>query len=60
MSLKFYPSIFAWPGVLFDRPPVLWWLSTGEGGMPLYDAVWINCEIGATTENEGADVTYMG
>ena len=22
---------FAWPCVLSDRPPVLWWLSPGEG-----------------------------
>ena len=31
-----------------------------RGGMPLYDAVGINCKKGATTENEGADVQYMG
>ena len=23
-------AIFAWPCVLSDRPPVLWWLSPGE------------------------------
>ena len=28
--------------------------------MPLHDAVWINCEKGVTTENQGADVKYMG
>ena len=26
-----YPAIFYWPSVLSDRPPVLWWLSPGEG-----------------------------
>ena len=30
-----------------------------RGGMPLHDAVWINCEKGTTTENQGADVKYM-
>ena len=28
--------------------------------MPLHDAVGINCEKGATTENESAGVKYMG
>ena len=31
-----------------------------RGGMPLHDAVGINCKKGATTENQGADVKYMG
>ena len=39
---------------------MLWWLSHGEGGMPLHDAVGINCEKGATTENQGSGVKYMG
>ena len=30
------------------------------GGMPLHDAIGINCKKGATTENQGADVKYMG
>ena len=30
------------------------------GGMPLHDAVGINCKKGATTENKGAGVKYMG
>ena len=30
------------------------------GGMPLHDAVGINCKKGATTEYEGAGVKYMG
>ena len=25
-----YVTIFAWPCVLSDSPPVLWWLSPGE------------------------------
>ena len=31
-----------------------------RGGMPLHDAVGINCKKGATTDNQGADVKYMG
>ena len=29
-----------------------------RGLIPLHDAVWINCEKDATTENEDADVKY--
>ena len=31
-----------------------------RGGMPLHDAVGINCKRGATTENQGSAVKYMG
>ena len=31
-----------------------------RGGMPLHDAVGINCKKGETTENKGSDVKYMG
>ena len=31
-----------------------------RGGMPLHDAVGINCEKGATTEYQGSGVKYMG
>ena len=31
-----------------------------RGGMPLHDAVGINCKNVATTEYEGRDVRYMG
>ena len=31
-----------------------------RGGMPFHDVVGINCEKGAITENQGADVKYMG
>ena len=30
-----------------------------RGGMPLHDAVGINCKIGATTENQRAGVKYI-
>ena len=29
-------------------------------GMPLHDAVGIHCKKGATTENQGTVVKYMG
>ena len=53
---EFYAAIFTWPRVLSDCSPVLWWSSHGEG----MDAVRINCKKGATTENQGSAVTYMG
>ena len=31
-----------------------------RGGMPLHDAVGINCKNGATTENQDSAVKYMG
>ena len=30
-----------------------------RGGMPLHDAVGINCKKGATTENQGSGVKYI-
>ena len=48
---------FTWHCFRSDRPRVLWWLSPGEGWMPLHDAVGINCKYGATTENQGAGVS---
>ena len=60
---EFQAAIFAWPCVLLDHPPVIWWL-TGyhmeRGGMPLHDAIGINCRKGATTENQGSAAKYMG
>ena len=32
---EFHEAIFAWPCILSDHPPVLWWLSPGVG----WDAV---------------------
>ena len=37
---EFHETIFAWHCVLSDRPPVLWWLSPGEGR----DAVTCVCD----------------
>ena len=33
---------------------------TESGGMPLHDAVGINCKKGVTTENLGSGVKYIG
>ena len=30
-----------------------------RGGMPLHDAVGVNCKKGATAENQGSAVKYM-
>ena len=57
---EFHAAIFALLIVLSDCPPVLWWLSPGEGGMPLHNAVVINCKNGATFENQGVGVKYIG
>ena len=43
--------------VLSDRPGGY---HMERGGMPFHDAVEINCKKGATTENQGSDVKYMG
>ena len=56
----------------FMRPsllgPVFFWTALPcsggyhmeRGGMPLHDAVGINCKNGATTENQGSAVKYTG
>ena len=56
----------------FTRPfllgPVFFWTALPcsggyhleRGGMALHDAVGINCEKSAITENQDADVKYMG
>ena len=31
-----------------------------RGGVPLHDVVGINCKKGATTENQGSAVKYVG
>ena len=55
-------AIFAGHCVLLDRPPVLWWLSHGEGRDAIHYMLWlsINCKKGATTENHGAGIKHIG
>ena len=55
---------FTWSSLL---GPVFFWTALPcsggyhmeRGGMPLHDAVGINCIKGATTENQGSAVKYM-
>ena len=56
---------FTWPfllGAVFFRTalPCSVGYHMERGGMPLHDAVGINCKKGATTENQGSGVEYMG
>ena len=48
---EFHAAMFTWPCGLSDRPPVLWCFHLERVGMPLHDAVGINCKRDATTEN---------
>ena len=58
----FRAGVFAWPNVRFFRTalPRSGGYHLERGGMPLHDAVGINCKKCATTENQGACVKYMG
>ena len=47
------------PCVLYDRPPCSGGYHLERLGMPLHDLVGINCEKGATTDNQDAGVKYM-
>ena len=40
-------AIFAWPSVLSDHPTCSGGYYLERGGIPLHDAVGINCEKGA-------------
>ena len=57
---EFHEAIFALHCVLSDCPPVLWWLAHGEGRDAVTLCGWENCKKGATTENQGSGVKYMG
>ena len=39
---------------------VVTWRRVGCCNLLLHDAVWINCKKGATSENQGSGVKYMG
>ena len=53
-------ALFAWPSVISDHPQCSGGYYQERGEIPLHDAVGINCEKGANTENQGAGVKYMG
>ena len=49
------------PGTVFFRTALTWsgGYHMASGGMPLHDAVGINCKKGVITENQGSGVKYM-
>ena len=57
-------AIFAWPCVLSDYPlpsgALVVITSPREGLDAITCCSWQNCEKGASTENQGADVKYLG
>ena len=56
---EFHAAIFL--GTVFFRTalPCSGGYHLERGGMPLHDAVGINCKNGATTENRGSGVEYI-
>ena len=57
--VEFNAAVFAWPVLLQTSIQCTGGHHLGRGGMPLHDAVGINCKTGATPENQGADFKYM-
>ena len=57
---EFHDSIFAGPVFLRTALPCSGGYHLQRGGKLFHDVVGINCKKGATTENKGADVKYMG
>ena len=53
-------AIFDWPGVLRTALPCSGCCHLEIGGMPLHDAVGINCEKTATTEYQGLRCQVYG
>ena len=51
---------FAWHCVFRTALPYCGGYHMERGGMPFHDEVGINCKKGATTENQGSGVNYMG
>ena len=47
-------------GTVFFALPCSGGYHLERGVIPFHDAVGINCEKGATTENQGSVVKYMG
>ena len=61
MSLNdFHAAIFAWPVFFRTTLPCSGGYHLERGGMPLHDAVGINCKKEATTQNQGKNVKYVG
>ena len=58
--MSFTPPVLLGPVFFRTALPCSSGYSLERGGMPLHDAVGINCKKVATTEYQGADVKYMG
>ena len=56
---EFNAATFAWHCVLSAALPCYGGYHMEREGMPLHDAVGINCKKGATTYNQGSGVKYM-
>ena len=48
-------TVFFWPAL-----PCSGGYHMERGGMPLHDAIGINCKKGATIENQDSAAKYMG
>ena len=57
---KSHAAIVAWPVLFWAALPCFGDYHLERDGMPLHDAVGINCRKGATTENQSTGVKYMG
>ena len=57
--MSFTPPFLRCP-VFFPDIPSSGGYHLERSGMPLHDAVGINCNKGATTECQGTGVKYMG
>ena len=59
MGYKRNPSLLG-PVFFLTTLPCSGGFHMERGGMPLHDEGGINCKKGATTENQGSGVKYMG
>ena len=58
--MGFTPPFLLGPVFFWTDLPCAGGYHIERGGMPLHDAVGINCKDGATSEYQDADVKYMG
>ena len=58
--MSFTRPFLLFPAFFRTAPPCSGGYHLHRDGMPLHDAVGINCKKGATTENQDIDVKYIG
>ena len=58
--MSFTSPIFLGPVLFRTALPCSGGYHLERSGVPLHDAVGINCKNGATTENQGAGDEYLG